>query len=82
MFVTKQNKLYIRKEDKVVGVNFSPLSLDFTDVVEDFDDTFEPLEPFEVRAKFNITDETPYVFPIETETSSEVVEKKKTKATK
>lgn len=74
MFVYKLGKLYIRKDTEVVGVNYSPLFLDEVEgTVESFDDSFNPLEPFEVRAKFNVTEATPYFFPVESD-EKEIVE--------
>jgi len=66
MFVYKESKLYILEGDKVVGVDVTPTSITKVEgVEEDFDYSFELIEPFEMKCKFNVTELTPYVFPVE-----------------
>lgn len=77
MFILKDGKLYIQKGNKIVGVNVDPLNVVEVEGSEcELKLPYKTLEPFEMRSKFNITEGTGYVFPVENEEiiKSEVVE--------
>jgi len=77
MFILKNNKLYIQKGNKIVGVNVSPLDIVEVEGSEiDLTVPYKTLLPFEMRVKFGISEGTNYEFPfVSKETiKSELVE--------
>jgi len=66
MFVVLDNKLYIQKEDKLVGVDYSLSDgiKEITGTECDLSTPYLPIEPFEVKSMFNVTIDSPYKFPI------------------
>lgn len=66
MFICKSNKLYIQKGSKIVGVDYSLHEISEVEGTEiDLEIPYLELSPSELKAKFNVTELTPYVFPFE-----------------
>ncbi len=67
MFVAKNNKLYLLKNnERIVGVNYD--SYGVSEIAEtecELDGDCIFLEPFEARAKFNVSTELGYKFPLD-----------------
>lgn len=69
MYIYQNGKLYVQNEDNVlVGVEIYPdkgvFRIDGTETK--LEDVYEVCTPYEARCRFNITIETPYIFPKET----------------
>lgn len=85
MFIRQDGKLYIEIGDgKIIGVNFYP---DDVKKVEGTETTlkkkFEKFSATDIRIKYNIREDNPYIFPVEKKKKKEeVVEGDTTKSTK
>ena len=81
MYYEIGNKLYVLKDEKtLVGVDMTPqvLLVEGTELKADNLAEYTQLTPSEARARYNVTEETPYTFPVERKAKEEV---KKTRAT-
>ena len=79
MYIYQNGKLYVRKEDNaLIGVEIYPdkgiFEVEGTETV--LSDVYEVCTPYEARCRFQITIETPYIFPKEV-TDGEPVNKAK-----
>jgi len=64
MYVYQNGKLYIHESDKLVGVDFYPDKvLRLEDEVDEITSEAMFLTAYEVRCKFGISSDTPYLFP-------------------
>lgn len=66
MYIYQNGKLYKQRGDSLVGVEIyfdKVLELDGTET--SFEDNFQYCTPYEARCRFQITEENPYIFPVE-----------------
>lgn len=64
MYILQDGRLYIQDGDKLVGVEIHSdkiIKVEGTETT--LSDKYSLLTPFEVRAKFNITEGNGYIFP-------------------
>lgn len=83
MFIYQDGKLYIQKGKKIVGVEIYPdkfVIVKGTETVQR--DDCRVLNAFEMKAKFNIREDNPYIFPKEKEEIKEVIEDEPVKPVK
>lgn len=76
MFICHENKLFIRKGNKIVGVDFGAdgvVEVEGTELI--FSPHMLPIEAFEAKSKFNVTVDTPYSFPLSKTKTLSVEEK-------
>lgn len=74
MYIYQDGKVYVQEGNDIVGVEIHPDSLiKLEKTRKKLGDGFEILTPFEVYAKFQISTENPYLFPVE-EVETEVEE--------
>jgi hypothetical protein len=75
MYIEHKGKIYVQKDDVLVGVNICPditLVKGTETTLDTFDGEVLVLTGAEVHARYNISEQTPYHFPVE------VVEEKET----
>lgn len=66
MYIYQNGKLYLREKDHLVGVEIYPDKVTKLFGTETpFDTDFEVIFSYDVCDKFGITNDNPYIFPVE-----------------
>lgn len=74
MYYEIGNKLYVLKDEKtLVGVDMTPqvLLVEGTELKADNLAEYTQLTPSEARARYNVTEEVHYIFPVERKAKEE-----------
>lgn len=64
MFIIQNNKLYVKNKDGLIGISvYSDKVLKIKGTESKLTAPYDILTAIEVKFKFNITENTPYIFP-------------------
>lgn len=66
MYIYQNGKLYLRENNHLVGVEIYPHRVEKLSGTEtEFTKDFEVIFSYDVENRFGITEENPYIFPVE-----------------